>query len=348
MTATPPASDLPNRSAPETPSEASAAPAPKRGGFLSGPLGIVLRLAAVAGLVWWLASRVDLAKFAATLRAADPVPLVLALVVLAVAQVTAAWRWYRLLKAAGGRWDFRRTGIVYAASLFLGLFIPTGVGGDVYRIARVRRSGTGLGRGTATILLERAVGLLALLLLGSGFVLSAPGTRPWGALFVLASIAGILGLAALWIPGGEEVAARLFDRVKKGLGDRLRNAFPLEAMDRLRGAMLGTVLLSILNHAWLLLANVLIARGLGLPVSAAAVCAAVPLVLLAAQAPITPGGVGVREAGFVYFLGRVGVPESEAFALALTFFALLLVIGLAAGVGLLMDRDSTSAAQDRA
>ena len=52
-----------------------------------------------------------------------------------------------------------------AASVFLGLFIPTGVGGDVYRIARVRGSGAGLARGTATILLERAVGLLALLLL---------------------------------------------------------------------------------------------------------------------------------------------------------------------------------------
>ncbi len=316
-----------------------ATPEPRaRKGFLNGPLGIALRIAAIVLLVWWISGKVDLATFAATLRAADPVPLVAALLVLVAAQLTAAWRWYRLLKAAGGTWDFRRTGIVYAASLFLGLFIPTGVGGDVYRIARVRGSGTGLARGTVTILLERAVGLLALLLLGSGFVLAAPGTRPWGLLFVIASIAGLIGLVALWIPGGEEWAARLLDRVRRGLGDRLRRAFPLEAMDRLRGALLGTVLLSILNHAWLLLANVLLARGLGLPVEPAAVCAAVPLVLLAAQVPITPGGVGVREAGFVFFLGRVGVEESQALALALTFFALLLVIGLVAGVGLLMDR----------
>jgi uncharacterized membrane protein YbhN (UPF0104 family) len=73
------------------------------------------------------------------------------------------------------------------------------------------------------------------------------------------------------------------------------------------------------------------------------VCAAVPLVLLAAQVPITPGGVGVREAGFVFFLGRVGVDESHALALALTFFVLLLAIGLVCGLGLLLDRDAPRA-----
>jgi uncharacterized protein (TIRG00374 family) len=332
-----PALDPASSPSPPDPAASAETPKPPRPAW-RGTLGIVLRLAAVVVLVGWIARRVDLAEFAATLRAANPLDLALAFLALAAGQATAAWRWYRLLHAAGGRWDFRRTAIVYAASVFLGLFIPTGVGGDVYRIARVRKSGAGLARGTATILLERAVGLLALLLLGSGFVLANPGTRPWGLLFVLAALVGIAGLAALWVPGGEEVAARLLDRVRRGFGDRLRRAFPLEAMDRLRGAMLGTVLLSLMNHAWILLANVLLARGLGLDVAPAAVCAAVPLVLLAAQVPITPGGVGVREAGFVFFLGRVGVDESHALALALTFFAILLAIGFVLGIGLLLDR----------
>jgi uncharacterized membrane protein YbhN (UPF0104 family) len=66
-------------------------------------------------------------------------------------------------------------------------------------------------------------------------------------------------------------------------------------------------------------------------------------VLLAAQIPITPGGIGVREAGYVFFLGRVGVGEEPALALALGWAALLYALGLVAALGLLADRDAKRA-----
>lgn len=304
-------------------------------------LPLVLRLAVVAGLLAWIATRMDARELATTLARADPRYLGFAALAVILGQFTAGWRWYRLLVAAGSTWSFGRSFAVYCAGLFLGLFIPTGVGGDVYRVARVRTSGAGLGRGTATIVLERAIGLLALLILGTGFVLSQPGTRPWGLLFLVGSLVGLAGLAALWIPGGPEHVARVLDRFPgRGLGNRVRNAFPQDAMTRLHGAIPGTVALSLANHGWILTANVMLALGLRLPVSWHAVCAAVPLVLLAAQVPITPGGTGLREAAYVFFLGRVGVPQTQALALALGWFALLVGTGLLAALGLLFDRES--------
>ena len=55
-----------------------------------------------------------------------------------------------------------------------------------------------------------------------------------------------------------------------------------------------------------------VALAFRLEVAWTAVCAAVPLVLLAAQLPITPGGTGVREAAYVFFLGRVGVRKARS------------------------------------
>ncbi len=317
---------------------------------IPGWLSIALRVAIVVALLAWVSTRINTRELWRTISASDPRYLALAALAVVASQITAAYRWYRLLVAAGSRWTFLRSFTVYCGGLFLGLFIPTGVGGDVYRVARVRTSGTGLGRGSATIVLERAIGLLALLLLGTGFVVAHPATRPWTPLFLVGSIGGLAGLAALWVPGGLEWLARTLDRFPgRGFGDRVRRAFPLEAMDRLRGAILGTVLLSLLNHSWLLFANVLLARGLALPVTWSAVCAAVPLVMLAAQIPISPGGLGVREAGYVYFLGRIGVAETPALALALGWFALLLTVGLLAAIGLLLDRDrGTAGTEERA
>jgi uncharacterized membrane protein YbhN (UPF0104 family) len=301
-------------------------------------LSLVLRIVVVAGLLYWVFQKVNFVEFAHTVQHADARFLALAAVAIVLSQFTAAWRWYRLLRAAGSTWSWAQSLAVYGAGLFLGLFIPTGVGGDVYRVARVRSSGAGLARGTATILLERAIGLLALLLLGVGFVAAHPATRPWAALFGIGGLAGLAGLAALWVPGGPEFVARFLDRLPvHGFGDRFRKAFPADAMSRLHDAIPGTVLLSLANHGWLLLVNVLLARGLGLPLAWTAVCAAVPIVLLAAQIPITPGGAGIREAAYVFFFGRVGIQEGPALALALSWFALLVMVSLLGALGLLAE-----------
>jgi glycosyltransferase 2 family protein len=323
----------------------SATPPAKRP-LVPAWLSILLRVVIVAGLLYWIFKKVDFVDFANTLRSADPRYLAIAVVAIVLSQFTASWRWFRLLKAAGSTWSFGRSLAVYGAGLFLGLFIPTGVGGDVYRVARVRVSGAGLARGAATILLERAIGLLALLLLGIGFVAAHPATRPWAIPYGLGALAGLGGLAALWLPGGPEWVARLLDRFPgRGMGDRLRKAFPADAMARLHSAIPGTVLLSLANHSWLLLVNVLLVRALGLPLTWTTVCAAVPLVLLAAQIPITPGGAGIREAAYVYFFHLVGLEKAPALALALSWFALLVLIALLGAIGLLFDRDAAPRAE---
>jgi uncharacterized membrane protein YbhN (UPF0104 family) len=307
---------------------------------------LVLRLAVVAALLAWVASRVDFGSFLRTLASADARGLAAAGGFVLTAHLCAAWRWHRLLVAAGSSWRFGRSLAVYAAGVFLGLFLPTGVGGDVYRIARVQGSGTGLGLGAATIVLERAIGLFALLVVGIGFVAAAPGTRPWALPLALGIVGGVIGLFALFVPGGLERLADGLGRLPRfgpAAAARVRAVLAPEALDRLRGALAGTVLLSVVNHLLLLAVNVTLARALGLEAPWSAICAAAPLVLLAAQIPIAPGGLGVREAGYVFFLGRLGVGEGPALALALAWAALLYAVGGMAALGLLADRDAKRA-----
>jgi uncharacterized membrane protein YbhN (UPF0104 family) len=109
-------------------------------------------------------------------------------------------------------------------------------------------------------------------------------------------------------------------------------------MVRLRSSMPGTFALSVINHAFILLVNVLLARGLGIAAPWTALAAAVPLVLLAAQIPITPGGTGLREAAYLYFLGRVGVSHALALALALGWLAVLAGVSLVGALGFLFER----------
>jgi uncharacterized membrane protein YbhN (UPF0104 family) len=315
-----------------------AAPAPGRP-RIPPALLTTLRFAVVLALFAWIASRLDWNELGDALKHADRGDLALAFLALVASQLTAAVRWHRLLLAAGSRWTFARSVSTYGAGLFLGLFLPTGVGGDVYRVAQVRGSGAGLARGTATVLLERAVGLAALLCLGSFFVAAHPATRAWAPMFAVGAVAGLAGMALLWTPGGtDRVAAALTRFGRPGLAARLTRAFPDEAMGRLRSSMPGTFALSLANHALILLVNVLLARGLGIAVPWTSLGAAVPLVLLAAQIPITPGGTGLREAAYLYFLGRVGVSHALALALALGWLAVLAGVSILGALGFLFER----------
>jgi hypothetical protein len=57
----------------------------------------------------------------------------------------------------------------------------------------------------------------------------------------------------------------------------------------------------------------------------------VPTVMLFASLPITLNGLGIREIGFVAFLGAQGAPPSVSAVFAFLVFALPLLFALAGG-----------------
>ncbi|NNE44458.1 MAG: hypothetical protein HKN12_09630, partial [Gemmatimonadetes bacterium] len=75
-----------------------------------------------------------------------------------------------------------------------------------------------------------------------------------------------------------------------------------------------------------------VARALAIDVPLLVFFVIVPTVMLAASLPITLNGLGIRELGFVAFLGIQGVPASSAAVFAFLVFALPLVFALAGGV----------------
>jgi uncharacterized membrane protein YbhN (UPF0104 family) len=70
-----------------------------------------------------------------------------------------------------------------------------------------------------------------------------------------------------------------------------------------------------------------ITRGIA-PDAPAAIAAVVPLVILVTHVPLAPGGIGQREAAFVYFYGLVGV--SAALALSTSVLVFLISVSFSA------------------
>lgn len=82
--------------------------------------------------------------------------------------------------------------------------------------------------------------------------------------------------------------------------------------------LIRTLLLGLLFQGLGVLAAWLIGRSIGLSVPVSALVTTLPLVITLSFLPLSIGGLGVREGGFVVLLGQAGVSANEA-----TVFSLL-------------------------
>ncbi len=309
----------------EVPSRGRASPWRRR-------LTVAARLVVAAALFVWLGTQVDWHALARTFARFDPGLGLLGLGVLWLGLAIAVYRWRRILRALGSRMGAGEIARVFGSGLFLSLFLPTTIGGDVYRLARVAQGGFGAARGTLSLAAERGIGLLALVLLVAPVVAVHPSTRD---LLPLAVLLGTAGLGAIAVVGiwGRPIAgylARRLPALEPALGEASWRALMRQAP-----AVFG---LSLLIHLSTVGANLLFARSLGVPLAVWDALALIPLVILAGQIPISPGGLGVREAGFVYFLGRVGIAKAEGLAVGLAWLAALYLTGACGALLFLVDR----------
>lgn len=300
-------------------------------------LKLLIRVVISVALMVAVLRSIDLADFWLRVSAMSPGWLVLALAAYASTQVVSVWRWRRLLRAQHVEIDTGTLTESMWVSLFFNNFLPSNIGGDVVRIADTAAAAGSKTLATTVVLADRALGLAALLLVASlgtvaasAFGLHVPGERwLWTALAVgmaaavpLLTVPRLAGhllapVRALNRPWLTERALRLEEAVLKF------RASPAA----LAGAFAGAFLVQVTIVAFYLLT----ARGLSvsLPVFVGAVV--IPVSLAVQMAPISINGFGVREAVFVFFFGRFGLPADAAVALSLVATGLIMALSLVGG-----------------
>jgi glycosyltransferase 2 family protein len=294
---------------------------------------------AVAYLVW----KIDLAATLDVLADADPWWFLLAVAIMVLTVIPMAERWRRLLASQGMRERLPWLTRAYLVSYTAGQILPTSIGGDAVRIAETTRRHTGrLGDVSAIVLLERALGGAATVLLGAvGFVL-ALGEYDVGAYLWIEGVFvfGTLLLGFLLLSRSARPLLRRFAPLLR----RLRLERPVRAVydgihafrDR-TGLLIGLFLFTVAIQAVRVLAIWATAKAVGIDLSPRLYYVMGPLFFLVLLVPFTLNGLAVREAFFVSFLGGVGVDADQAFAAGFLFFLVTVALALPGGAILLWE-----------
>lgn len=265
-----------------------------------------LRLAMAAALLALVARLVDLPEALALLAGASPLWLVLAVALLSAQIVLSALRWRLTAARLGHAFGTDQAVREYYLGVLANFALPGGVVGDAARAVRARH-GAGLGVAVQAVVLERAAGQVALVLV------LVPGLLLWPGMAALGlALAGALALAALALAlGPGRRVGRVVARAWLG-----REVLPAQA--GLSAAILATNLGGFGACA--------AATGAALPLEAVLVL--VPLTLAAMLVPVTVAGWGLREGTAALLWPLAGLSAEEGVAASVAFGLAALVAAL--------------------
>ena len=277
--------------------------------------GLVLRVALTVGLLVWLLIVFDVSS-SLSLLTWDFLPALAAgCVLVMVSLLLNSLRWYLLIPTTGGKLSLPTTTRLTFIGHFFNQLLPTSVGGDVVRSWEAKNAGLEIDQAVISVLLDRIIGLTALLLLiiiGQPFLLNRfdePGLRIAAFTIIFVGSSGLIFLFLLHrlpLPFARS-------RILKAGGDLSRAACRLIET---RSIALASLAVSLGVQGSTLLVTTIFANALGVEISLLDMALIVPTVLLVSSLPISIGGWGVREAGLAAGFVVFGHPPSIAVAVS--------------------------------
>jgi len=321
--------------------------------FLRRRIGLILQILVSAAAIAWLTRIVNWSQVWSHVRTMDPAWIAVGIVSFTPVIAIVSWRWRMLLMVHGVRLSFWR---IFELTMIGQFFSALGVGttgGDVIKIFYAARAVPQRRTAVAfTILLDRVIGLVALLLYGVALsvpnltlLLSTHGTKVATATFYLFAAIGVgCSFLACLLPFVMNME-KLYALVKKlpvvHRGAKLFMAYEHSA--RAVGTNIMALIGSLPGHLFSTLMGYCVIKAMHLNPEPdfLTTFAIIAIVNMLIALPVSVAGLGVRESLYIMFLGLLGVDKEHAFAFSITCFALSLFWSLIGGPFYFLYRSET-------
>ena len=287
-----------------------------------------LKLAVTCGLLWLVMK--DLA-WDAVLDKLGQVSIgfvAIGLMVIVVQIILGSVRWFLVVARVAHEVPYPKIVRLFLIGLFFNQMLPSTVGGDGARAWFLHRAGTGLADAIKAVLIDRALGTLALVVLAMlifpvlGRFFPDPATRFALLAVCLLGISGIVLVICLSGP-----VSRLFPKIALLAHLHSFAVHLREALTRPREAAL-LAILSFTIHGLTVFNLWFYGLSIGLELHLLDLAVLVPPMMLIAAVPISIGGWGLREGLVVTLLGVLGVEPESALLLSIMFGLGLLAASL--------------------
>jgi uncharacterized protein (TIRG00374 family) len=305
--------------------------------FNSGKTTFFLKLVFSFGLLGWFLWKTDLTQ---VLKVLSAIPLLTFLLVTGIyffALFINTLKWKLLLQNYAMSQLFSFTLIAQYYSLIL----PGQLAGEAVKAYKLGKGNKDAEQIAASVVIDRITGLLGLIIVALiGLLCSkailAKESMPW---FILCFAICVVCLCSFYFQSFEHSIRGIllfvrnrFCKIEKIINQCLRL---IDAWVQYLGTpviLVKSILLGIVFQLIAVFITMTLAGALGININFADWCWIFGVISLVVFLPITIGGIGLREGGFVILLGQLGVPGEKALALSLSIFGLQIIGAIAGGV----------------
>ncbi|OQX26338.1 MAG: hypothetical protein BWK80_10990 [Desulfobacteraceae bacterium IS3] len=236
-----------------------------------------------------------------------------------------AYRWMILLKAASEYpiplWRLAYSQVV---GQFFSVFLPSDMGGDVYKIHDIHKFYKSHSKSIVSVFLTRVFGFLAMgAILTVGLIISHNMIR-LQSIFWIALTYSLFSFAAIALLIEKKLLTLILEKsdftkeIKNKYILKLVNVFKeLNAVMTNRKAVLSTLLLSFIFQILAIVIIFFYGLTVNIILSFQSLLLVVPLIMLISALPISINSLGLREGAFVYFLGWLGLTNEQGMFVAL-------------------------------
>ncbi len=246
-------------------------------------------------------------------------------------------RWYLLVRGLDLQFHLRDAFRLGSLGFMLNQVSPGSVGGDLLKAVFIAREQHGKRtEAVATVLIDRVVGLYAMLLVASLGLASAEGqlnhdlVRRLQTVVWSAAAIGTFGFAWVMSPlaTGKRVRT-IADRIPV-VGHTLTRLIDAAGIYHSRRRYVyASLALAVVTHCLLILAFWCINRGLPVHFTTFYQNASiVPPSLVAGAIPLTPGGLGTMEAAIEFFYSTLGASRGDGTIVALAYRAMTYMVAV--------------------
>jgi uncharacterized membrane protein YbhN (UPF0104 family) len=305
---------------------------------LSRPLKIIVACVLLAALAWG----VDWREMPAYLARLDWVLGGLAVLAVVIEMPVNAWKWWWALRLHDLAFSWVYLFRTSCFGFFFNNFLPSGIGGDVYRIVRTAGREGERSRAVSAVLVERIVGLGAMLcngLIGAVLLMETYELARW---YVHVAALGAIALIVF--------AALLYFGMLDGVKRRLMRIHFLEPVwenlrriGRPRVEWLPLIAMSFLFQLLAAACLYLSFAGVGATISVPAALLITAAAGIASVLPISISGIGVVEGSIAGTAVALGVDYDGAVLAAIIVRLVTLPVSAACGLLYLTESDSRHA-----
>lgn len=281
-----------------------------------------IRFIVSIGLLVFLVYKMDFTQSLEILSKANLFWVSAAILAMVGNVVVSSWRLQYILKIFNLKKSIDYLAKIYLIGNFYNNFLPTQMGGDVYKAYKLSKNLKKSGEGTFTIFMDRFSGLVVLLLVG---------------LFGLFVRFGLLGLAlsiCLFLIGlfSYYYGLKHFSKKVKFIAKfKKANDVFMSHKKKATGVLLTAIIVQIFAIGSQLFA--FYAIGIDIPVWSALLY--LPVITLLGLIP-SINGIGIQDSAFIFFFGTLGISGEQAFAASILYHIMRFSFSLLGGLLLLI------------